>query len=239
MVGLATWVLVAFGAWRAWRLRCTLALLLPLFALTYYVAVLVPTIALSRHLFGVMLLALPFAGLAIASIRELGPRALRIALGVVACAAVGWQLLASVHLHQTLWRDSRFAIADWMERNAPAGAVIESQTQARYLPRLAHRHRYSIVGNSFDAVAYALRTDELTEAALRSRNPDYVLVLVDSGVSGDPNRTRDPTVRAYFENLLEGRAGYRVVARFDTPAWLPYRQITAGTQPSSILLARE
>jgi Dolichyl-phosphate-mannose-protein mannosyltransferase len=238
MIGLATWGLVAVGAWRAVRARCTLALLLPLFAFTYYIAVIVPTITLSRYLFGILFLALPFAGLAIASIRELASRPARAALAVVALTAVGWQLASGVHLHQMLWGDSRFAMAEWVERHVPAGATIESQTQARYLPRLAHRYRYSIVGNSFDAVSYALRNDELTQAALARRRPDYVLVMLDSGVSGDPNRSRDPAVREYFENLLEGRAGYREVARFTTPTWLPYRQITAGTQPTSVLLAR-
>jgi hypothetical protein len=239
MVGLPTWMLVTIGGWRAVRARCTLALLLPLFALTYYVAVIVPTITLSRYLFGILLLALPFAGLAIASIRELVSRPARIALAVTAFAAVGWQLVSAVHLHQMLWSDSRFAMAEWVERHVPAGATIESQTQARYLPRLGGRYRYSVVGNSFDAVSYALRNDELTVPALAARRPDYVLVLLDSGVSGDPNRSRDPIVRQYFESLLEGRAGYREVARFTTRTWLPYRQITAGTQPTSVLLARE
>jgi 4-amino-4-deoxy-L-arabinose transferase-like glycosyltransferase len=238
MVGYATWALVAIGAWLAVRQRIPRAWLLPLLALTYYLFVIAPTMALSRHMFGVLLLALPFAGLAIAAISTSDSVWFRRAVGAVAVLSVVLQLVACTHLHYTLWNDSRYALAAWIDDNVPPGSTIESQTQARYLPRLHGRHSYRVVGNSFDAVNYALRGAELTPEALARRAPDYVLVLADSSVSGDPARARDRDVQQYFTDLLQGRAGYEIVARFETPTWLPYRQITAGTQPTSILLER-
>jgi 4-amino-4-deoxy-L-arabinose transferase-like glycosyltransferase len=238
MVGYATWALVAMGAWLAVRRRIPRTWLLPLLALTYYVFVIAPTMALSRHLFGVLLLALPFAGLAIATAWESDSARVRRGAAAIAIVSVVLQAVACAHLHYTLRNDSRYALAAWIEENVPPGTAIESQTQARYLPRLHGRQSYSIVGNSFDAVNYALRGAELTAETLARRAPEYVLVLADSSVSGDPARARDRDVQEYFTNLLEGRAGYEVVARFETPTYLPYRQITAGTQPTSILLER-
>jgi hypothetical protein len=63
-------------------------------------------------------------------------------------------------------------------------------------------------------------------------------VLADSWLSGDPGRVEEAAIRAYYDALLNGAAGYDVAARFETPTWLPYRQITAGTQPTCILLRR-
>jgi hypothetical protein len=244
MIGPVAIALAVAGLWIAIRERHSLAWVLPLAAITYYLFIIVPTMVLSRYLLGMVLLALPFAGLAVAR----GLRSSRLAWkrGAIALAviALAWQSVLLVHLHQSLWRDSRFAMEDWVRENVPPGATIESYTQARYLPRLADRYRYSIVANSFDAQAYELQTAALSTQALADRSPDYVLVLRDSWLSGDPGRidaaqsTSARQARRYFDDLLAGRAGYRVVAKFETPTWLPYRQVTSGTQPTSILLAR-
>jgi hypothetical protein len=244
MLGPAAIALAVVGLWISIRERLTVALVLPLAAITYYLSIIVPTMVLSRYLLGMVLLALPFAGLAMTRGLQSSRMAWKrtaIALGAI---AIAWPLVLIIHLHQSLWRDSRIAMEAWVRAHVAPGATIESYTQARYLPRLANQYRYSIVANSFDAQAYELQTDALTTQALRNRSPDYVLVLQDSWLSGDPGRIdigRAPgssQARRYFDDLLAGRAGYNVVAKFETPTWLPYRQITSGTQPTSILLAR-
>ncbi len=238
MVGPPTLLLAAAGIWLALRERRWLALLPVLCALGYYVSMIAPTVSHSRYFIGVTLLLAPLAARAVVAGLEAPRRGWRAAVLATTVAAMICQALLLLHLHQTLARDSRYAMERWIRAHVPAGATIESSTQARYLPRLADRYRYSIVGNSFSATRYALVGSELTSSALRARAPDYVLVLEDSWLSGDPTRVYEPRVRAYYEALLAGDAGYQTVARFATPTWLPWRQITAGTQPTCILLRR-
>lgn len=238
MVGLPALALAAGGLALAWRRRNYLALMLPLFALTYYVSIIAPVTALSRYLLGVVLLLMPFAGYAAATALETTRRRVRLAGSMLIALALLWQVALVVHLHATLWQDSRYALERWVRANVPAGTTIESSTQARYLPRLSDRYRYSVVGNSFDPVSYALLANELTLERLEARSPPYILVLSDVGLSGDPGRVTEPELREYYGALIGGRSGYAEVARFETPTWLPYRQLTVGTQPTAILLKR-
>ena len=238
MVGIPALLLIAAGVWATIRARRRVALFLLLSPLGYYAAIIVPTVAHSRYLLGVVLLLLPFAGhaivLGLASRRAL----LRVSACIALAGAVVWQGLLIAHLHRTLAQDSRRAMEAVIRERIPAGTVIESSTQARYLPRISDAYRYSIVGNSFSSTSYNLVGDALTLEALKARNPAYVLVLADSWVSGDPTRVEEAQIRAYYDALLSGQAGYEIVADLRTPTWLPYRQITAGTQPRSILLRR-
>ncbi|HSC06257.1 MAG TPA: glycosyltransferase family 39 protein [Steroidobacteraceae bacterium] len=238
MVGLPLLALAAAGIWKALRARHSLALLLFFSCIGYYASMIAPSVSHSRYLLGVVLLLIPFAGSAIVAALDAPRQSWR--LGGIAClvAALLWQAALLAHLHLMLARDSRYAMERWVRAHVPAGATIESSTQARYLPRLADRYRYAIVGNSFSATRYNLLGTDLTLEALHARAPEYVLVLVHSWVSGDPTRVEEPHIRAYYDALLSGAAGYEVAARFETPASLPYRQITAGTQPTCILLRR-
>lgn len=238
MVGVPVLVLAAGGLVLAWRQRIHLSLLLPLSALTYYISTIAPTTTLSRYLLGIVLLLMPFAGYATSNALAATKRGTRIAGTALLTLALLWQFALVVHLHSTLWRDSRYALERWVRDNVPTGTIIESSTQARYLPRLSDRYRYSVVGNSFDAVSYALLANELTLERLEARSPPYILVLSDVGLSGDPGRVTEPALREYYGALLGGRSGYSEVSRFETPTWLPYRQLTVGTQPTSILLKR-
>jgi hypothetical protein len=238
MIGVPLLVLIAAGAWRVLRARQWLALVPLCCCLSYYASVIAPSVSHSRYLLGVVLLLIPLAGNAIVAALD-APRSAWRALGIATvAAAVLWQGALLVHLHLTLARDSRYAMEQWVRASVPAGATIESATQARYLPRLADRYRYTIVGNAFSAKSYNLLGSDLTLEALRTRAPEYVLVLADSWLSGDPGRVEEAAIRAYYDALLNGAAGYDVAARFETPTWLPYRQITAGTQPTCILLRR-
>lgn len=238
MLGYPTLMLALAGLWIAIRQRNFVALLLPAAAALYYVSIIVPTLVLSRYLLGVALLAMPFVGAAIDHFARVPQNLARTALWGVATAALGWQLLLTIHLHATLRNDSRYAMERWVRAHVPAGATIESQAQPRYLPRLLDAYTYTTPGHTFSAVSYAPELRALTPQALQQRNPEYVMVLADSGLSGDPTRANG-AAREYFAALLDHRAGYTRVAQFATPTRLPFRQITAGTQPTTILLRRD
>ncbi len=231
-------VLALAGLALAVRERAMAALVVPTCALGYYIAVILPTVAISRYLLGVAILAAPFAGFAIARAFAQPRLSVRIAGVAALVLAVLWQGALLLHLHGTLNADSRYAMEHWIRQHVPPGTALEAYTQARYLPRLADGYRYEIVGNSFSAVSYDLRGEELTMEGLRARDPKYILLLIDSRLSGDPTRVANGPTWDYFAALLNGSAGYERVARFETPALLPYRQIHSGTQPISMLLAR-
>lgn len=238
MFGWVTLFLCFAGIVLSARRRQWLALSLLLFPLAYYGAVLtVAGVVVSRYLLGPALLLLPFAGALLDRLLE-GARAARLMAVGFAAAALTWQLLLSVNLNLTLINDSRYRLEEWVRRNVPPGATIETQIQQRYLPRLADTYRLAVVGNSMNVITYDVIPAELTAEALRQRNPDYILVLKDIGITGDPERIRHPAVRDYYDKLLTGKLGYHVAVRFATPTLLSYRQITAGTQPTAILLAR-
>lgn len=239
MLGYPTLVLGAAGIVLAARERNRLALSLLAFPLGYYIAVIaVAGVVFSRYMLGPALLLLPFAGAALQRGIELD-RAWRGATVAAAAVALGWQVFLSANLNYGLLRDSRYEIERWIRANVPAGARIESQIQQRYLPRLADSYRLEIVGNSMDIVTYDVVSADLTADALRQRAPDYVLVLHGVGVTGDPTTMRGEAPGEYFAALLGGELGYRIVADFETPSLLPYKQVTSGTHPRSILLARE
>jgi len=129
-------------------------------------------------------------------------------------------------------------MANWIRANVPVGSSIETQLQERYLPHVSDSYRYAVVGNSFDPITYDIVPADLTSERLAERNPDYILVVENIGVTGDPSRAARPEVKEYYEQLLSGAYGYQVVARFETGNFLPFRQLTAGTLPDCIFLAR-
>lgn len=238
MVGPLTALLGILGLWLAIRTRRWMSLMLPAFALSYYATIIMPVMVHARYLLGMLILLMPFAGYAVSAGWSSRSVVWRNVVRVTAVAAVAVEALLSLHLAYTLGGDSRYAMASWVRANVPEYSAIESQTQPRYLPRLADRYDYTTVGNSFHAVSYHLVGDELSAAALAARAPDFVMVLESSGLSGDPERTSDPQLREYFRGLLSGEMGYEVVARFATPSYLRFLQITAGTRPTTVLLRR-
>ena len=208
-------------------------LLLP--AASYYLFVLVPAgVVLPRYLLGPAILLLPFAGHALAQLLTIGPF-----LGyATAFLAVATQVLLSVHLSFTLLSDSRLLMANWIRANVPTGSSIETSVQQRYLPHLGIRYRVSVVGNSFDGITHDTLPEDLTAARLTERKPDYVLVIENIGLTGDPGRVGRPQVSAYFKQLLNGVLGYTSLVTFETGNYLPFRQLTAGTLPKCTLLIR-
>jgi hypothetical protein len=238
MFGYASLALCVGGAALAWRQRHWLSLSLLLMSVTYYATV--PALAgvsVSRYLLGPALLLTPFGGAFVDYLVSHRRVVARTALAT-AFLCITWQIALSLHLNMTLLLDSRYRMEQWVRANIPRGSAIESQVQLRYLPAISDQYTINVVGNSYDVITYDVIPSQLTPGALATRNPAYILVMLGLGVTGDPAQVTHPTARDYFDALLCERLGYLVLARFTTPTLLPYRQVTAGTLPTSILLAR-
>ena len=238
MLGIGTLVLSLAGIVLSFRDRNWLALTLLVIMFTYYISVIMYAgIVLPRYLLGPVLFLLPFAGIAAHWLFK-KYRHQRLSLSLGAVFIVGWQLMLCLNLNLTLIGDSRYPMAEWVRKNIEPGSRIETQVQTRYLPHLSDQYKIDVVGNSLDVITYDVIASELSEQALKRRDPDYILVLQGLGITGDPARMSAPE-RDYFDALLNEKLGYRVLAKFETPSFLSYKQITAGTQPTSYFLARK
>ena len=151
------------GGVLAARERNWVALLLPLCSLSYFIAIILPTVAISRYLLGLAILCAPFCGHAL---HWLATRPSKLAVRssiAVAVLALAWHGALLAHLHGMLARDSRYAMERYVRENVPAGERIEAYTQARYLPRLADAYRYEIVANLV-SIRHRLRLRLVTTA---------------------------------------------------------------------------
>ena len=237
MLGPVSIALAGYGVVLSFRQRQYRALVLLTFLLSYYVFVIAAfNLVFSRYLLVPALLLTPFFGIA-ASHLMAAAGARRLIAGAAVSLALATQVFLVANLNVTLVRDSRYAMEAWIRENVPRGAIIESQVRERMLPYLSSDYDVRVAGNSENTITMAEVGDELTAGALAARNPDYVLVLRDLGVTGDPAGWDDPSLVRYFEMLMDGQLGYRTVAEFRTPSALPFRQIP-GTSPTSILLQR-
>lgn len=217
---------------RNWKLLSLLA-----FITSYYIFVIAMfNMVFARYLLVPAILLTPFFGIAITRLAGAsGPRR----AGSVFLIAVSLlsQLALVVNLNLTLLADSRVAMADWIHSNVERGAVIESQVRERMLPHMSGTYQVSVAGNSGDSITMLAVQEDLTPAALAARDPDYILVLEGLGVTGDPAGWDTPSLQNYYRDLRAGKLGYEKVAEFETPHFIPFRQIP-GTRPTSILLAR-
>jgi len=217
---------------RNWKLLSLLA-----FVTSYYIFVIaVFNLVYARYLLVPAVLLTPFFGVAVTRLAGASGR-LRTGSVLLVAVALLSQLALIVNLNLTLLADSRVAMADWIHSNVERGSVIESQVRERMLPHISSDYQVAVAGNSGDSITMLVVQEDLTSTALAARNPDYVLILADLGVTGDPAGWDTPSLVTYYQNLVDGRFGYEKVAEFETPHFIPFRQIP-GTRPTSILLAR-
>lgn len=237
MLGPLTLALSCAGILMAWRQRNLVLLSLLVFSVSYYLFVIVVfDIVFSRYLLVSTALLAPFFGVAVTQLLEPCRRWRPVMAAIITIALLSQAALV-LNLNLTLVADSRYAMANWIRSNVAPGAVIEAQVRQRMLPYISTDYEVRVAGNSGDAITMQAIESELTETALVTRNPDYILILQGLGVTGDPTGWDTPGLRAYYRGLSDGSFGYKQVARFDTPHFLPFRQIP-GTRPTSILLAR-
>jgi dolichyl-phosphate-mannose-protein mannosyltransferase len=234
MLGPVTLALASFGLYLAWRERRWKLLSLTLFSISYYLTVIaVFSLVFSRYLLVTAVLLAPFLGLAIDHLRRTCGQMRWVPVVVITLALVPQAALV-INLNMTLLADSRQAMGDWIQANIQPGAVIESQVRQRMLPHISSDYDVNVAGNSGDSITMLAVESELTPAALAARNPDYILILEGLGVTGDPAGWDTPSLKGYYNDLISGRLGYQEVARFETPSFIPWRQIP-GTRPTTVL----
>lgn len=223
--------------------RNWLSLSMLLFILSYYIFCLLAVgfLIVPRYLLGPAIILTPFAGTLIVNLlNKKGAVRFFAALGVI--VSLLWQVALAVNLNLTLIKDCRYQAEAWIKANIPAGATIETQVALeRYLPHISGDYNISIKGQIMEQnpVVLTIRgpnLEELTAEALKERHPQYIL-LGSLGVAYDPENWQEPSLIKYRDALLGGKLGYRVIAKFETPHFVPYRQL-AGTRPSFILLAK-
>jgi Dolichyl-phosphate-mannose-protein mannosyltransferase len=233
-LGWGSLLLAAGGiVWTAVRGRY-LALSVLLFPASYCAFFLgVVGYAYPRFLIGPAMVLLLFAGAAIERLTQVRG-ALRPLAWLLIVVSVGYQSLLTANLTLTLVADSRVAAENWIRQHVPRGATIESPiVREALLPHLSREYKVTLHGHG-DRTP---NVDELTPAALKARAPDYLL-LVSLGMSSDHDSWQDPRLVGYRDALMSARLGYHVVATFDTPHFVPFRQLT-GTRPDVVVLARD
>lgn len=215
--------------------RNAIALSLLLFVVSYAIFFLgVVLYAYPRFMLGPASILLLFTAVALDRLTQMRAPAMRAVAVLAVILSVGWQAVLTANMTVSLVADSRVAAERWIRQHVPRGATLESPiVREALLPHLSGDYKISLKGSGDFDPAY----DELTGEALQARRPDYLL-LVSLGMSADHDTWSDPRLVAYRDALLAGQYGYKVVAEFDTPHVVPYRQLT-GTRPRVVILARD
>jgi len=151
--------------------------------------------------------------LTLASIRARGPR-----LGLTA-AVLARSGVAALLVVRLFFVDSRLRAERWMERNVPRGATVDVITNHDgYAPRVPEGRNERRLRTLSREMAPPERFEEA--AARYLFEPSEWLVLTAAfyerflqNPGQRPERTR------FFENLLNGKAGFSVAARFREEGW--------------------
>jgi hypothetical protein len=201
-----------------------------------------------RFLLPQMLFLGVYAGLGLeAALRA--PRPAAGLLNVAGAALVGWALFECVAVDVNLLDDTRYDAEAWLASHVQPGESLEVYGNLVYLPRLPPQASVVRVDQKPIAMRNPLPGAREVVAPFEDverRKPQWIVVtesqiwpyLVDAADVGRRGRIltpgqkaaqRDPA-RAYFRDLVAGRAGYRVahVSEWTSRIW-PLVQIHAST----------
>jgi dolichyl-phosphate-mannose-protein mannosyltransferase len=154
------------------------------------------------------------AALALASVRGAGARRLLTAALLARAAA------AAVLVVRLFFVDSRLLAERWMEVNVPPGASVDLITNHEgYAPRIPEGREARVARTLSREMAPADRFEDAARRYPSEASPWLVLTgafyerFLDHPEQA-PERAR------FFRDLLEGRGGFEVVARFRQQGWL-------------------
>lgn len=195
------------------------AVLLVVFVSGFYlISLRAHAVVLVRYTMPVLFAVLLFAGGLVGNVIEslatwknsLGRWSALCAVSVLLIAA----LLPGAEVVRLFLRDPRYAAEEWMRIHARPGTRVEVYDRTTYLPRFDRSLQVTSI-----AVA------DRTIAAFEQRSPELVVLssggktsrtggYVSDWEPGKPLLTDARLAHEFFDRLLHGDLGYRVVARF-------------------------
>jgi hypothetical protein len=154
------------------------------------------------------------AAMGLAALRSRAAR--RAATGLVLARAV----LASLLVVRLFFVDSRLAARRWIEEHVPAGATVDLiANNPGYAPSLPPGRNLRVVPTLSREMAPPDRFVEASQRYHAEASPWLVLTAsyYERFLEHPDQR---PERAAFFRDLLEGRSGFEVAARFRQQGWL-------------------
>jgi hypothetical protein len=152
------------------------------------------------------------AAVALASV----PRARRLLTGVVLARSA----LAAVLVVRLFFVDSRLRAERWLEANVPPGATVDVITNHEgYAPRVPEGREARVVRT----LSREMAPKERFEEAARAYPAEAAEWLVLTGSFYErflEHPDQQPERARFFRDLVDGRGGFTVVARFHQEGWL-------------------
>jgi hypothetical protein len=214
----------------SWRRGSRASLVVALAAVTPYVLVASSGHRAMRFLAPGLPAAVCLAALALATVPAARPRRLLTA------AVLARALLAATLVVRLFFVDSRLLAERWMEANVPRGATVDVITNHEgYVPRVPEGRVARVVRTLSREMAPKERFEEAARA-YPSEAAEW-LVLTESFYQrflDHPDQT--PERARFFRDVLEGRAGFQVAARFRQEGWL--RPEAEFLDPTIVVLRR-
>lgn len=225
-------ILASIGVvWALWKEPLTSTFALPAFT---YSAVLFWAVrsAQLRYLMPVAFTLSFFAARAVIYAWAGRSRALRYGFALAAGVVICISLLHGIDLTYAMLKDSRYAAGNWLKSRTPAGTVVEAFGPPSDLPALntGVMTKQPIQREG----VYEPRRDRETIRTIvegwKTRKPDFVVIMPDyTSPAGVPYSLYCPA--SVYEDLIEGRLGYRLAASFETQD-LPWARRPALDYPS-------
>lgn len=161
-------------------------------------------------------------------------RWLAAAFALLAAFSLGLGLLRGADLTYAMLRDSRYAAARWLAARAAPAASIEYFGPTQKLPPLARGVTTSRAIEYLGAVRKPRTGPEAVAEILagwKARRPNFIISMPDhSSPPGFADSATCPPEIA--DGLRQGRFGYRLAEKFETPALLPWVRRPALDYPT-------
>jgi hypothetical protein len=172
---------------------------------------------LPRFVLPVILVLAVFAGVAAAQLWRTRHGLARL----VVLAAVGYSAVYGATMNLGLLWDTRYAAEEWMALNLPPDALVGTDGERTYLPRLPP---------SVATVPVTVTPGGLVASAA---TPEY-LILSDAHYR---RYMRHEETRAVMKRLLTGELDYEPLAVFEQ-RWMPAAELIPSVAPRIVILRR-
>jgi 4-amino-4-deoxy-L-arabinose transferase-like glycosyltransferase len=187
-----------------------------------------------RYTLPSVFLFLPFAAYAAVELWSARAGLVRTAAGVAALGVLVVNGLRFLDLTHAMMRDSRYAAAEWIAAHLPPGQRVVYFGAIQKIPALPDRTQIELATEYNGLYGAHPVDDAYANELLRrlvERPPALVIVMPDH--SSQPGFPYDASVPpALYRALEKGEAGFKRVARFETPPLVPWVRRPALDYPS-------